>query len=261
MEWALYRDSSDGTLCQGDILRADALRDRLRGHQDYFADNARFASYAVITQSCDLAREVGRSEFILLAVVRTLREALGMRHVEGGAKDQTDRLLSDLLNHNYNKRGFFFLPADLNRGIAEDSVVDLRVMFSMHKAHHDHMVRARCAGLTDVYAAQLGHMVGYMYGRVATPGWDDVDALKKRVRELRTQLVEREDMRMKELTAIGGSGCAVSGCGKTAETYRWLSVKGDELGDEERECLLCLDHARGFDNGHLSADAAIRIGI
>lgn len=222
MEWAVYGDSPADLLCQGDVLRAEMLSPNLRGHQDHFADHPRFPAYVVITQSCDMAREVGRSEFILLAVVRRLGEALGIRHVEPNEKDSTDRLLTDLLNHNYNKRGFFFLPENVQRGILEDYVVDLRVMFSLHKAHYGDLVRARCTSITDVYAAQLGHMVGYMYGRVATPGWDDPATLKKHVKELITRVGGREQARLERLRAATGRGCAIFGCEAEANTYRWL---------------------------------------
>jgi hypothetical protein len=140
-------------------------------------------------------------------------------------------------------------------------VVDLRVMFSVHKSHYDDLVRARCTGITDVYAAQLGHMVGYMFNRVATPGWEDEEELKRTAKGLKKRLVDREEVRLKQLLAADGQKCAIAGCEKQAGTYRWLMLAAHDRDAQERECVLCLEHARQYDYGRLSHENTIREGI
>jgi hypothetical protein len=117
--------SSD--LNQGDILDAEKLRPNLRGHQDYFAEQPHFYRFMILTQSCDLAR--GGVDFIYVAVVRRLSETIGRRQTDTPGK--TRKLFEDLYNHNNHKRGLFYLPENVESGIEEDSVVDLRVMFSL----------------------------------------------------------------------------------------------------------------------------------
>jgi hypothetical protein len=115
------------------------------------------------------------AEFILLGVVRKLSDVLSWRHVENKqAREKTDQFLRDLYIHNYNKRGLFYLPKDANYGIGEDSVADLRVVFSVHRGCYSDVLRARRGAITELYAAHLGHMIGHMFSRVALPGWQEL---------------------------------------------------------------------------------------
>ncbi len=145
MTHPMYQTPSSKTLLsQGNILKPEHLRDYLRGHQDYFVNNPKFYRYMVLTQSCDLDRSREISDFIFIAVIRKLKDIFSIRHVKPSKiKDSTTRLLRDILNHNVNKRGFFFLPKEVQQGIDEDSVVDLRVMFSLHKAVYPYLLRAQ----------------------------------------------------------------------------------------------------------------------
>lgn len=263
MSYPIYRKApSSDLLCQGDILDSECLRGYLRGHQDYFAERPHFYRYMILTQTCDLARSKDRADFIFLAVIRKLRDAIGIRQIE--EKDKTRNLLRDLYNHNYNKRGYFYLPEDPNYGIYEDSVVDLRVMFSLHKVAYPALLKARLGAITDVYAAQLGHMAGYMFGRVATPGWDELIqecTLKEQINKTLNTFEDLEKGKLRELIAANaGETCAVSECPNKAKTYRWLRV---HLSDDEsvsQEFVLCKQHAKQHDelsvkNGEIRSEA------
>ena len=252
MEYELYRKPEETQLCQGDILVRDRMLDNLVGHQDYFAESPVFERFMVITQTCDLVRDRGGYEFILLAGIRRLEEALKRRHVESAAaKNSTRALLRDMLNHNYNKRGFFYLPPHEGSGINSPSVVDLRVMLSLHHSHYDDLLMARCGAIQNVYAAQLGHMVGHMLGRVATPGWEQCQ-LKPEVERIIEAVFEREETTYRELATRSDSlACAIPGCHENHTTYRWLTILSEEGEREEAMYLLCSTHARQRDSGAL----------
>lgn len=259
MESGIYRKPSQDQLCQGDILVPEPLHRNLLGHQDYFANNPQFARFIVITQTCDLVRGRGGYEFILLAVVRNLHDALARRNVENGkARKRAKDLLKEVLNHNYNKRGFFYLPPATQSGIEAPSVADLRVMFSLHHAHYDDLLAARCGAIQDVYAAQLGHMVGYMFNRVATPGLD-TDELEETAQRIVDSITEREKGEMDKLfQAQPDRKCIIAGCDADATTYRWLRVRSDNGDPEESKYLLCQTHALERDNGTLPPETTIR---
>lgn len=257
MESAFYRESQESHLCQGDILKPETLRPHLKGHQDYFANGPYFYRLMVITQTCDLAREKDRCNFIFIAVIRKLSEAIGIRQFEDGARDTTRRLLQDMLTYRYNKRGFFYLPQNEQQGIEEPSVVDLRVMFSLHKAHHGALVNARCGGIAELYAVQLGQLIGQMFNRVAMPDMEK-RALDESVTKVMESIGKREKVKLGELTQRTSDGtCAIAACKETASTYRWLRVVVDNDA-KELEHVLCVEHARQHDNGRLSAECTIK---
>lgn len=251
--YPIYRSPpSTKSLGQGDILDPGVLRENLLGHQDYFLDKPHFYRYMVLTQTCDLDRSRETADYIFLAVIRRLTDALGLRQVENKrARSKTETLLRDLYNHNYNKRGFFYLPVGNNYGIEVESVVDLRVMFSLHKVHYPDLLRARLGAITDLYAAQLGHMAGYMFSRIATPGWQELNPdaeLSKHTSSLITSIQEREKATLAQLLERIGNKCSVQDCPRAPTTYRWASSRQDSLQVQLTECPLCDDHAKSFDD-------------
>jgi hypothetical protein len=168
-------------LLQGDIIgREELLKSgALTGHQDYIASRDDFSGFCVVTQSCDLVQNEeehrASTEFICLAVVRKLVDVFSPSDLNGELKGETKRVLSSAINHNWNKRAYFYLYPEPSAGIAEDSVVDLRVMFSLYAPLHYKQIRdARRISLQDVYACMLGWMAGYLFSRIATPDWDDL---------------------------------------------------------------------------------------
>lgn len=248
MSYPIYRSPPKETLLgQGDILDPQLLAQTLKGHQDYFVD--RFYRFMVLTQTCDLDRSRDTSEFVFLTVVRKLSEAFGMRHVEKKRREQTKRLIRELYDHIYNKRGYFYLPLDERYGIAAESVVDLRVIFSVHKAVYRDLLNARLGTLTDHYAAQLGSLAGYMFNRVAMPGWEELfggDRDKHAQTEVNLML-ERESQIFADFLKQTDGRCARLSCGKTAETYRWLPFGDDGGGFRFDWRVLCFEHAEEYD--------------
>jgi hypothetical protein len=247
-------------LAQGDILGAKELAPSLRGHQDFFADSPHLYRYVVLTQSCDLLPEQGVSDYICLAVVRRLDNLIGRRHVENAdARKKTIGLLKDLYLHNQHRRGLFFLPANPVFGIEVDSAIDLRVAFSVHKLHYRSLLLARLAGFTDLYAAKLGHMFGFLFNRVATPGWRELHSdaepfveLDKFVEEVTQSFAKHENEEMAMLKRAVGDRCSVENCGSPPTTYRWIRFYDDNDALTSSQLLLCAVHATQTDEnmGH-----------
>jgi hypothetical protein len=247
----MYREPPNNDLLgQGDILNPESLRSILKGHQDYFADQPYFRRYMVLTQTCDLVRKREMADFIFLAVIRKLDDVFGRRHVEDGpAQNRTFDLLRELYNHQPNKRGLFYLPENARYGIEEESVADLRVMFSVHKAIYPRLLRARCGAITDIYAAQLGQIAGHMFNRIAIPEWDEISPevkLQDRVKIVRQSIIDREQevflgLKKKE------DACFFDNCNESVSTYRWLSVRLENNRQIFEPHLLCKTHAKFYE--------------
>jgi len=179
---------SELQLSQGDILNREKMKEALAGHQDYFANAKHFRGFCVVTQSCDLVR--GQlAEFIYLAVIRDVLEAFDQRDfTNGGAQSSTRDVLTKMVTHSYNKRGFFYLPKRVKSGVTTDSVVDLRVIFCIHsRTHYEQLLQARTGVLREDYAGQLGSLAAQTFSRVALPSWEDVwddISIKDKVKEL-----------------------------------------------------------------------------
>lgn len=235
------------TLSQGDILEPSLLKDNLYGHQDYFANSPHFYKYMVLTQTCDLTHIDKMPPFIFLSVVRKLNETLDVKEIYKKKKDATKRLLQELYNYNYNKRGFFYLPKSDENGIEEESLVDLRVIFSLHKVHYKALIKARIGGLDPLFASQLGFMVGYMFNRVAVPSWNDSnenETLEKKISITMTDIENRVAERLNRLKNELQNVCAFVGCENKASSYRWLPNKDGKY----KEYLLCDRHIEYYEN-------------
>ena len=253
MDYSIYREPpSADLLCQGDILDAECLRENLIGHQDYFADRPWFYRYMIVTQTCDLYCRRQMSDFIFIAVILRLREAFGIREVEQ-SKNSVRSLLRALYNHNYNKRGFFYLPHDARQGIEEDSVADLRVMFSIYRGHYPDLLKARRGAITDVYAAQLGHIAGYMFSRVATPGWEELNPgdFNKHINSVLEKILGPEKEKRDGLLLTSDGKCAFYKCEEKASTYRRFAIRSETGEVDYQERVLCTDHAKQHDEGIL----------
>ena len=187
-------------LSQGTILGREKLRTVLKGHQDYFAESEHFAAYVVVTQSCDLEPQQ-LADYIYLAVIRQFEGAFVRRDVEKRYVDGTRRTIREMLNHAYNRRGYFYLPQCKDHGVEEDWVVDLRVMFSLDKKHYQELLDARTGLISELYAAAMGSIAGRMFHRVALSSWRDlygVDADQEANERVRL-LEKREDKNFEDL--------------------------------------------------------------
>ncbi len=247
MSYPIYRrPPTENLLSQGDILDPRCLQANLQGHQDYFIDD-RFYRYMILTQTCDLDRTREMANFIFLAVVRRMDDVFGMWHVEH--KDSTTELLNALYNHNYNKRYLFYLPTDPAHGIEQESVVDLRVMFSLHRSAYADLLKARLGALKDLYTAQLGNMAGHMFSRVATPGWQELNpghSLKDHVKGVIASIEAREMKIFSELSATDKK-CRFRDCELEAKTLRWLPHSDNDQKPCFDPYILCKTHAERID--------------
>ena len=173
-------------LYQGDIIDREALTKEgaLTGHQDYMASREDFSGFCIVTQSCDLVR-CRCADFITLAVIRRIADVF-----DASAKDNsTKERLRRLINHSEDKLGYFYLHREVSIGIEEGSVVDLRVMFSLHsELHYGQLLAAKRMSLTDVYANKLGWMAGYLFSRVPLRDWQELQ-ISETEEEVATRLL------------------------------------------------------------------------
>lgn len=179
---------------QGDLLRrSDALLALLDKYHPYYKSREENKYFAVLTQSCDLVRRSGGvgARYLALAPVRPLRTIL-RREFEGklenigpgaqpfGAqrtRTSMEQLLGRLFNNNEPQ--FFFYPQESSIGIAEDSCAILALSISLKPEHYDTLLSAKIAGISDVFQAKLGWLVGQMYSRVGTPDTAPADLTRK----------------------------------------------------------------------------------
>jgi hypothetical protein len=203
----MYRVAEDkAVLAQGDLISGMRLRrsGALKGHQDYFAKRRDFSLFCVMTQTCDL-QPPRYKEYITLAVVRALHHAFDQQSVKNSdARRSTTDILGRIIEHQQNNRDFFYLHPEPKFGIKEDSVVDLRVMFSLSsKLHYAQIVKSRIVGMNELYAANLGWMAGNVFARVAMPPWEKLhptEARKDRLGRLVTTIQEKspENWRLRD---------------------------------------------------------------
>jgi hypothetical protein len=265
MSHPIYEEQLNPELLrQGDILNPIPLKPNLKGHQDYFASQPHFYRYMILTQTCDLTHMKKMPDFIFLAVIRKLNEAISARHFTKENENSTKQMLRDLFNHNYNKRGFFYLPENNDSGIEEDCLVDLRVMFSIHKSHYQDLVNARIGGITPLYASQLGHMVGHMFSKIAVPGWPDINggqSADDKAKDVIKEFKQRENIRFEELRLKAQNRCVFSNCSNKPHSFRWVNVRLRNQETKYIECVICLDHIKQWDDGSLPVDTKLRVGF
>lgn len=242
----LYQNPDNNNLLgQGDILDAEKLRDCFRGHQDYYADQSHFPNFIVLTQTCDLAR--GGVDFIFLAAVRKLINAFKYQQIENNdARKKNSSFIRDIYSHQYNKRGYFYLPCNIERGINEELVVDLRVMLSVHKMHYNSLLKARVCAISNLYVAQLGHIAGHMFNRVALPDLK-FDPDKKANDLLKKQGEAYREARDKILTQAKKK-CFSLDCENPASQIRLLPIFSPNQKLIYQDCALCETHAKKWDD-------------
>lgn len=203
-------------LRQGDIIGLHELigSGALDGHQEYIKQRPEFfCGFCVITQTCDLVRETKDDlrgekrkpqwpvEFIALAMIRRLSNILNKNDVvNSDTRAKTRNLLREIVNHNENRRSYFYLHEEAAGSIGDDWVVDLRTFFSLvSDYHYDQILDARLLCLDDVFANKLGWMAGHMFSRVPTRGWDDFGMERKQGEFIEELLARFDKVEPKEL--------------------------------------------------------------
>lgn len=141
----------------------------------------------VLTQSCDLVTRVGTlpsSRYITIAAVRPLSLALERELDKRGttieingdsyrnvkAQGAAEQFLEKLFNNN--NTDYFFLKADPESGLDEDSCCFLHLSIALRsETHFETCLNAKAIELDGVFQSKLGWLVGNLYSRVGTPDW------------------------------------------------------------------------------------------
>lgn len=172
---------------QGDILKkSDELQALLTTYHPYYAKHPHNKFYVVLTQSCDLVPRTGgcNARYISLAPVRPLKVVLKrefegkLDNVEPGAqpfathrvRTTFEQFLQRLFNNN--EPPFFYFEAAHESGIYEEMCAMLTLPISLKPEHYDKLRAAKLAGISDVFQAKLGWLVGQMYSKVGTPDFE-----------------------------------------------------------------------------------------
>jgi hypothetical protein len=182
------------TLEQGDILqKSPALEALLTKYHPHYAQHQDNKFFTVLTQSCDLVPRAGGcgARYISLAPVRPLKVVLKrefdgkLENVGLGAqpfathrvRSAFEQFLQRLFNNN--EAPFFYFEAAHESGIYEEMCAMLALPISLKPEHYGTLVAAKLAGISDVFQAKLGWLLGQMYSRVGTPDLEPATMAEK----------------------------------------------------------------------------------
>lgn len=182
-----YIEPDKSSLKQGDILeRTPALVDVLNRYHRYYAENATYTHFQILTQSCDLVpKRRGphcKARYISLAAIRDISDAIddaiedkakqvvffdGDRYVSDNIKSDIREFLISLINNNVPT--YFFLKACPERSLLHDSCTYLRLSVALQAdEHYGLCVDAKRLELRDDFKSKFGWLVGDLYSRVGT---------------------------------------------------------------------------------------------
>ena len=147
--WTYDSFTPHADLAQGDIIEPTAeLREVLQIVHPHFLD-AKYVSFMVLSQSCDLVRRAGyRGQPInlcvireLRAVARTLLELYCGSGISGVFREENRgsgrQFLQRVINQNEQAIGLFYLHPDADAGIAAASVAMLRIAIALRTDHYE----------------------------------------------------------------------------------------------------------------------------
>lgn len=209
MHWS-YSEKTDGDLAQGDILLpTDKLRAALDTAHKWFND-PKYLGFVVISQTCDLVRRGGgpcKTPYIEIAVVRPFRAHvlallrqqcawIGDRYFPLSERNRANDLIDRIINQNETALGIFYLHPEATIGIAESSIVLLRVSIAMRAAeHYDTLVAARKGRLHPEFANKLGWLCGNLYSRVGIKDWKETKEDQEKASEIKKAMLDDADDR------------------------------------------------------------------
>jgi hypothetical protein len=179
---------------QGDILqKSEALEALLTKYHPHYAQHPDNKFFTVLTQSCDLVPRSGgcSARYISLAPVRPLKVVLKrefdgkLENIGPGAqpfaphrvRTSFEQFLQRLFNNN--EPPFFYFEAAHQSGIYEEMCAMLALPISLKPEHYDTLRTAKLAGISDVFQAKLGWLIGQMYSRVGTPDFEPATLSEK----------------------------------------------------------------------------------
>lgn len=203
---------------QGDVLKKTSeLEQLLRTYHPYYAEHPDNRFFVVLTQSCDLVIRGSscKARYIALAPVRPLRAVL-KKEFEGKLENTGEAGAQPFSTHrvrtgfeqflhklfNNNEPPFFYFEVAHEREIPEEMCAILALPIALKPEHYQTLLAAKLIGITDVFQAKLGWLVGQLYSRVGTPDIEPA-ALAKKVK-LYTEgiAVWLEDADAKNLRAL-----------------------------------------------------------
>lgn len=174
------------SLRQGDILvRDDRLSDAIREAHQYYADAVGYNYFLVLTPSCELIRRNGKcsARYITLAAVRPL-EIVIEREIKkynqsvkapGKFLVREKRILAERfverLLHN-DEEGYLFLPSEFFPD-RTDRCGFLLLSIALRSTHYNSCLNSKFIQLSDIFAAQVGHLTSGLYGQIATPALEE----------------------------------------------------------------------------------------
>lgn len=185
--WTYCEFKPNDDLAQGDVLkRTDELVGLLNRVHAHFCDE-KYLGFLVVTHTCDLVTRGGnrcKAHHVGLSVVRALDAVLpdllgdlcgtGITDLyDTDLKSKAAELLQRILNQNEQAIGLFYLHPDVDAGIAEPSVAQLRITISFRAEHYPILKAARVGRLDPQFSSKLGWLSGSLYSRVATPDWSE----------------------------------------------------------------------------------------
>ena len=214
LHWTYKAFELNDDLEQGDIIQpTEEVRAVFEIAHKHFLD-PKYTAFIILTQSCDIARHQGepcKSRYINLAVIRPLEDVLisfldtecdrvkiNGSYIEGiyieDSQYRGDQLLKRILNQNEHGLGLFYLHPDAEVGIAVPSVALLQVSIALRKEHYKILLKARSGRLAAEFQSRLGWIIGNLYSRVATQGWEREPEKRKAVIESVLSTGEQNDI-------------------------------------------------------------------
>jgi hypothetical protein len=193
--WTYGNFMEEDDLLQGDILtRTPELIGLFREIHPHFC-HEKYLGFMVMSQSCDLVKrgEVCSSPHINLAAIKPLSSILHSligtvcEPVSPGVFSEKQRnkandLLARIFNQNEQKLGLFYLFPEADIGLAEDSVVLLRICIAFRSEHYDIFRQSRRGRLEMTFSNKLGWLMGNLYSRIGTKDWPK-DSLQQKINE------------------------------------------------------------------------------
>lgn len=187
-KYSLYQDNPPDKedLQQGDIIENnEEIRTIIKQFYPLISDSE-YSTFIVITQSCDLVRRDNKpckSKYVNLAPIQPLENVflslfdrvyghfkITDRLYSSKGKSKAAELIESICNQNAWALGIFFLQANTDVKIPEDSVALLPVSFAVSSdLCYDKLVKHRSGRLNIAFQSRLGWLVGNLYSRVAAP--------------------------------------------------------------------------------------------
>lgn len=121
-------------------------------------------------------------------------EWIGDRYFPSTERNRANDLIDRIINQNEAALGIFYLHPEASIGIAESSIVLLRVSIALRAAeHYDTLVAARRGRLHPEFANKLGWLCGNLHSRVGIRDWKENEEDQKMASEIKRTMLDDGD--------------------------------------------------------------------